>query len=308
MYYNLKLKKIDFIDQNINMKNIIRELSLCYKNYAFSTFPYIIDGISSKDSILKYKSGNCIGLSMVLKKMLKDKYNIESYLIPASIPKKFSKPGYLEISHVALAIPKNKNQCYIADPAFYFLNPIKYKNNYIETGKSTLSYSKNIYEKENNNKPENYSSIDKILSNSNKLKNDMILNKYQIIPKDTTYVNTYYQNDKVDSWKYYIIEVLNPDKSISEFFINIMNKPFIVTTKLDKNGICCMDIYLKFINEDTLQITYNNKIHIINMKDISKSELEKKLIIFNKKLSNYFNNNMIDMLLKYKKKYNTIND
>ena len=53
---------------------------------------------------------------------------------------------------------------------------------------------------------------------------------------------------------------------------------------------------------------HNNKIHIINMKDISKSELEKKLIIFNKKLSNYFNNNMIDMLLKYKKKYNTIND
>ena len=94
MYYNLKLKKIDFIDQNINMKNIIRELSLCYKNYAFSTFPYIIDGISSKDSILKYNSGNCIGLSMVLKKMLKDKYNIESYLIPASIPKKFSKAGY----------------------------------------------------------------------------------------------------------------------------------------------------------------------------------------------------------------------
>ena len=152
MYYDLKLKKINNQEQNISTKNIVTELAECYKKYAFSTFPYLIDEISSSEAIEKYNSGNCIALSIALKNKLKKKYNINSYLIPATIPKKYSRPGYLNISHVALLIPKKSDTYYIADPAFYFLNPIKSKYRIIKN-KENIVYSKNIYQEESENIP-----------------------------------------------------------------------------------------------------------------------------------------------------------
>ena len=74
-------------NQNINQKLIIDASKYCYENFAFSTFPYIVEELSSKQSCDKLNSGNCISMSMFMKKILKEKYDIESFLIPATIPK-----------------------------------------------------------------------------------------------------------------------------------------------------------------------------------------------------------------------------
>ena len=303
MYHKIKLKQIEFKNQNINSKDIMRALHKCYSKYAFSTFPYMNDELSSEEGLTKYNSGNCIALSIAIKNYLKIKYNIDSYLIPATIPKKYSHSGYLDISHVALAIPKNKDISYIVDPAFYFLNPIKsYKN---KKKYSSIVYSKNIYQNETSNKPQNYSSLDKVFYEEKILKNDKHFNKYQTIPKNTKYSEVYYSNDTNDMWKYYMIEITNPDQSISNFFINIIKRPFIVSTKIDKNGICCMDIYLKMIDRNDkiiLEITCNDKFQSINLNEIKEIDLRRKLSIYNKKLIKFFNGNLVDILLNCKRK------
>ena len=80
MYHNLKLKNINLFDQHVNQKKIIKGLSDCYSKYAFSTFPYIIDQISSKDAIKKYNSGNCIALSLSLKDYFEKKNPVKPKL------------------------------------------------------------------------------------------------------------------------------------------------------------------------------------------------------------------------------------
>ena len=300
MYHHLKLKNINLLDQNVNQKKIIKGLSDCYSKYAFSTFPYIIDQISSKDAIKKYNSGNCIALSLSLKDYF-EKIGIKSYLIPATIPKKYSRPGYLEISHVALLIPKSNNSYYVADPAFYFLNPLK------SDSKLNITYSKDIYKDETENNPSNYKSIDKLSSINLKLEKDKVYNKYQTIPKGTMYLETESKNDSSDKWRYYAIEILNPDKSISNFFVNILNRPFIVTTILDENGICCRDINLKFISDKSISINYKNKYKVIDLEK-PKEIVEKELYVLNKKIGKFFDNNLINILLNYKIKEYFIND
>ena len=127
MYHNLETKPFldtDF-NQDIDQNKIMDSLKFIHKNYAFSTFPYLVHCNNSKNAINNFKSGNCISLSIGLKNYLKEYYNVESFLIPATIPNMYSRDDYLDISHVALAIPRNKKKIYIADCAFYFINPIK---------------------------------------------------------------------------------------------------------------------------------------------------------------------------------------
>jgi len=270
MYNKIQLKQIDNKNQNINTIQIMKALNNCYKKYAFSTFPYMYEELSSRSGLEKYNSGNCIALSIAIKNYLKENYNIDSYLIPATIPKKYSYPGYLKLSHVSLLIPKNNEITYIADPAFYFLNPIRSKKDKIK-GISKV-YSKNIYEDEIESIPENYKSLDKVIYEEGKLVDNEYLNKYQLIPANTKYSEVNYTNDISDKWRYYMIEVLNPDRAISNFFINVIKRPFIVTTKIDKNGICCMDIYLKMTkkyNDVLLEITHKNRKQTINLNNIS---------------------------------------
>ena len=45
-------------------------LEECYKNCAFSTFPYIMHNIDSREAIKKYNSGNCVALSIYVKDYL----------------------------------------------------------------------------------------------------------------------------------------------------------------------------------------------------------------------------------------------
>ena len=294
------MKTSNFLDQNfdqkINKKNLMLALKKCYKNSAFSTFPYIIRNYSSKNSINKFTSGNCVALSMYLKKYLKQKYNIKSFLIPATIPKMYSHPSYLNVSHVSLAIPKNNKDIYIIDPAFYFLNPIKLRLN---SNKEGRIFSKNVYKKEFNLIPKDYDSIDRVIYQDKKLESDMILNKYQTIPKGTYYSKCYYCKDKHDIWNYYLLEILNPDKSISNFYSTIKFEPFIVSTKVDKNGICCSNYTLKVESNYIIIKKENNTIEEISFDSILKNPDKFKEDIKKYNLSKFFDDDLINGIIDY---------
>lgn len=301
MYNNLITKKFldkDF-NQDVSQLLLVKVLTKCYKKYAFSTFPYINDKFNSEESIVNTNSGNCIALSMFLKKYLKEKYNLESFLIPATIPNKYKHNGYLNISHVSLAIPKKKNRYYIVDPAFYFLNPIKVK---VDSNREQKIFLKNIYNFENikNKHPKDYISIDKFISKNSKLNKDLVYNEYQSIPKDTIYSECCYENDKSDKWRYFLVEILNPDKSITSFFINILNRPFICTTKLDNNNICIMEYYIKFISNKELSIKKNNReYNVYNLDEISENTLKEKIKDVEENTKNYFKNGITYEIIKY---------
>ena len=215
---------------------------------------------------------------MFVKKYLKRNYNLNSFLIPATIPKKYKWEGYLDISHVALAIPINRQQVYIADPAFYFLNPIKVDLNNFE---ETIVYSKDVYKEDLNKELLNYISIDKIIAKTKILNTHKILNKYQEIQKNTIFSECYYSDNSMDKWRYYLREVTNPDKSISTFFINIRQNPFITSTIIDRNGICYPDTYLSLNKNSELIISENSaikkNINIAYLDDDEINDLDRKL-------------------------------
>ena len=286
-YNKCKFKKFKFFNQNINKENIIKILKSCYLNNSFSTFPYICDNCDSENAITNHNSANCIGLSIYIKKMLKTKYNVESFLIPSTIPNKYKSPNYLDLAHVVVACPINKNECYIIDTAFYFLEPLlfnKKKNqNYdIETS--------NIYSNDNNN-------INIIESINNKTINKEVLNDYQIIPKNTYFVECNYIFDKKDTWNYYLIEILNPDCAISDFFIHIKNKPFITTTLFNTNNNLILELYIKFIDKNSVKISlFNNE--IFNGNPINLSFIEEHIL--NPITYKYFKKNVKDYLSNIK--------
>lgn len=304
MYYQMNIRNFmdKPFDQKINQKNIISSLKNTYKNNAFSTFPYILRNYNSAKSIDKFNSGNCVALSMYLKKYLKKKYNVESFLIPATIPRKFGHKDYLNISHVSLAIPKNNNTIYIADPAFYFLNPIKMTLN---DNKTFRIFSKNIYREEINMDPKDYVSIDRVLCETNQLDDNLILNEYQTIPKNTYYSKCFFCNDKSDIWNYYLVEILNPDRSISNFFSNIRHDPFIMTTSIDKNGICISDYHIK-VESNSIVIKRNNEtIERFYFEEILNNINKFKKTIKKYNLSKFFDEDLINGIINYIKDINT---
>lgn len=243
MYYPLVTKSINFKDQDVNQNQIIKALKVCYENACFSTMPYIYDNYNSEEAMDYTNSGNCISLSLFLKKYLKQNYNIDSVLIPASIPNMYKREGYLPISHVALSIPKNKNEAYIADPAFYFKEPFLYNKN----GNEGIIQSSNIYD----------DVFEELNFTSKMSEDDEILHQLQKIPKKTPYCECSKKTNPDDSWNYYLREVVDPDKSIGTFYINLQ-KPFISTTRLDSNNQCRMDKYIK-IDGDNISIKEKNK-------------------------------------------------
>ena len=242
MYKPMKLKH--FKKSQINtipitkelVENIMRETS---EECPFSTFPYVFDLNSHKANKLHH-SGNCVALSMYLKDKLK-KHNIKSILIPASIPKIYSNPNYLNISHVALAILLNLDDAFICDPAFYFMQPMKISSN---SNAIAEILSKNIY----NNLPETF------VYNLEFQPRDNKLNPFQIIPGPSFHVKTHKKNDPNDIWNYYLMEILNPDNAISSFFMSSKQYPFITYT--NKNFE--LTLYIKFIDKDTISIKYGD--------------------------------------------------
>lgn len=299
MYFQLITKKLRNIpNQVLSEDEVIEILDDCYKNCAFSIFPYLFH-INSEQAIEKYNSGDCVALSIYIKNRLK-KINIQSYLIPATIPNKYKLEGFLEISHVALCIPLSFNKFYVVDPAFYFLNPIIIDLNNPEN--ENIVYSKNIYKNEEKNMLVDYTTIDKIKYKVELLDKTVVFNKYQTIPSNTYYVHTYYTDDAMDSWKYFLIEILNPDEAITTFFINIKKTPFITTTVPDNNGILTLEDYV-LIEDNNIKFKHAKNTEIIDKNDLTSDTIDKinhKLFKFldNKNFSNISNSKFENMHIK----------
>jgi len=293
MNYNyLKTKEINRKDYNqkISVKTIIKLLQNNYKTNAFSTFSYY-DYNTSQECIENSNSSNCIGLSIYLKNLIQNKLNIKSFLIPAGIPKAYEKEGYLNISHVSLGIPIDENIYMILDPAFYFLEPI------VVNSKNSINksiYSANIFDDR----------IQVVESKNLNLNQELILNQYQKIPKNTDICECNYVNDKTDKWNYYFIEILNPDESISGFFLNIRRKPWITITNVGDNGICRCLLNLRFINNNLIEIKKNGELYFYgdydDLKDENINEIEKYV-------RKYFKINLKNMLKKSKLTYKLLN-
>ena len=135
---------------------------------------------------------------------------------------------------------------------------------------------------------------------------------YQEIPSNTLYSECYYSIDNCDKWNYFLTEIKNPDSSISNFFINILNKPFILTTYIDNRGVCCSEHYIKLIDYGKLYYKYkNNDSIIIKLDGNNIRNNYDTLLTLEKELGKYFNKSFIKYLISYiknKKQHFSISD
>lgn len=253
------------IEQPIKIDELKESMIVCYNHICFSTFPYISYKVmSSKEAILQYNSGNCIGLSHFLKMYLKKNYNIESFIIPSSVPDAFIVKGQDKICHCALFVPKNKYEYFILDCAFYFNEPI-YVN--VNDTKNKHIFCTNIHR--NMIEQLTYCSIS--------------CNEKSML-SDIYGCECFFANNPQDKWCYYMNEIINPDETIGLKYHLIKKNPFLVKTIVVNNQII-QKYYLKKINEKIIISEGNNENQQYNINDIPQD----KLHIFSE-LSKYFLN------------------
>jgi hypothetical protein len=222
----------------------------CIQSSSFSTLPYFFYEMDSINAIHHTHSGNCVALSLFIQQYLQREFNIDSYLIPASIPNKFKRPGYLFISHVALAVPRSKRQVFVLDPAFYFMQPMNALLQHGGGSKQTIRTS-NIYTNE-------LETIEYMVGQTTQL---VHYNHYQSIKKGIYFIQCHYLHDSHDSWQYFLTEILNPDEAVSNFFLNIIH-PFITTTIYDEDKeLHKLHVHIKF-NDDGSQVTIKIDDHL----------------------------------------------
>ena len=257
MYVQMKTRPIKpQVKRTQNLKQKITDtVSDCFDQNAFSTFPYINDGFTSKQAITRTNSGNCVSLSMFIKDQLKKRYGISSHLVPATVPSYIYKEGYLDICHVSLVIPNNKTSFYLIDPAFYFMEPVL-----IHT-KQPISPIKSVNIHGNK--------IDMVNPTLRMYDKKTQLNQYQSLPKGTQYCECYYNEKSDDTWKYYLREIMNPDQAISKFFIATRKEPFFVSTKME-DDMCKKDIIIRTYNGgDHVSVKLNDMTlydgHVLNI-------------------------------------------
>ena len=289
MYNDLQIRKIYNIGNKqehlVNKDVLSKVLKNIISTHPFSTFPYIVKNHNSCKAHKKLSSGNCIALSMAAQDKLRRDHNISSTLIPATIPNRFKDPGYLDIAHVALYVPESKQKGYILDPAFYFKEPMEISHPNIHKNIPAYPTYNNNDNNNNNNNNNNFynmeidsdkkyeSSYEKKYgdiksTNSCKMRNlydgedetikydigtlmnKLILNKHQTLPRGTKYIEGSTNKDLTDKWRYYLTEIVNPDSSIGNYYINIKRKPFICITDDDYN----MKLYIKFLDDNNMKI------------------------------------------------------
>jgi hypothetical protein len=273
---NTKIKK-----QKITRDDLIEYLQNTYRTTAFSTFPYIANNYNSIQSLERTNSGNCVSLSMRMQQQLKTDKNIDSYLIPATIPKRFFRSGYLHISHIALAIPYTTTKVYIVDPAFYFLEPISISITKNSSNKTIVS--SDIYK----------DSIESIYSKTYKLSKKKVFNKYQALPSNTIVCECYYGKYPDDRWSYFLRTVVDPDYSISTFFINARKERFITTTDVDNYGKCRKMVDLRMDDTDQIMAKVEDDV----LYDGSVDMIPENIIdILNDLLYGYFDTDIYDYL------------
>ena len=265
LFKNIKLKK-----QHVTIQNIEDALSICYDNISFSTFPYIVYGLnSSEQTISRYNSGNCIGLSLFLKKYFRN-IGITSYLIPASVPTIHMVPGVNHICHVSLLIPYDKDKFYIIDPAFYFLSPLDCQiNNNLERVINSVDIHKDtiipIYYKLNG--PDKYNEHD-------------------------LQCTCYFKEDPDDVWHYYVQEVAldYADSVIGHTFMTKKPTPYIVKTMFDMQSGMVKKVYHIKKETDTTCVIIKGRDEIYNglISEIPKPILKEIYM----KLYKYFKKNI----------------
>ena len=241
MYNKLKTDYIkEYNTEPLDVSFLNYVLKYTAMNSPFSTFGYI-KGFNSSQCLDKTTGGNCVALSLYIKRLLSE-HNIISFLIPASVPKMFAHKDYLTISHVALCIPF-REYVYVLDPAFYFMEPMILNLTHTESVKSMNSF--NIYS--NVITPMNY----QLKINNKKLR----LNEFQTLPKDIFFVETRFVSEPSDIWHYYLVEVLNPDQAISSFYMSIKYLPFITALNSDYS----IKHLVKFLDENTIIVKENGE-------------------------------------------------
>lgn len=230
----IKLKK-----QQVNAEILEEALKTCYDNMSFSTFPYIVYGLkSSKHTLEQYNSGNCIALSLFLKRYLKN-LGINSFLIPASVPKIHMVEGVNHICHVSLLIPYDKDKFYVVDPAFYFLSPMdcQENNNILKQIPSMDIHSQII-------SPINYMIKPANMHNQHKQQ-----------------VTCFFDADQNDIWHYYVQEISldDADTYVGSKFMEMKAEPFIVKTLYDIESQTVKKLYHIKQRDESIVIIKNNK-------------------------------------------------
>ena len=240
----MNYKKINFkspvhkLQKSVTNELLTNALQECFDLCSFSTLPYKMYGFNSKESIFKTGTGNCIAMTYFMKNWLMKNHHIDSYLIPCTIPKKYQKPEYLALSHVALAIPKSKDQVFIVDMAFYFSSPICVLLN--DDQNISRIQASNIY----------LNKIDTIVATTKKTTETIVFNEFQKLPSNVFYSECYSNDHVDDKWQYYLMNVVNPDAAISNYYLQISN-PFITTTKYSSDRLSCqMNVYIKFTDNN----------------------------------------------------------
>ena len=254
----IKLKK-----QNVNVKKdtIEEALQICYDHISFSTFPYIVYGLkSSKQTLENYNSGNCIALSLFLKKYLKN-IGINSFLIPASVPKIHMVEGVNHICHVSLLIPYDKDKYFIVDPAFYFLSPMDCQ--------------------ESNNTLRQINTMD--IHNQTFITLNYSIKDADQYNQHTHQVTCYFDTDPDDLWHYYVQEINleDADNFIGAKFMEMKADPFLCRTSFDINTQTVKKLYhIKKKDDRIIIIKDNEEVYsgpISHIPKALKSELQMKL-------------------------------
>ena len=241
----MKLRPIVCRKQPITEKIMKEALYTCYENIAFSTYPYIQYKLTSSEKTLeRYNSGNCIALSLFLKRYLRVNYKLKSYIIPSTVPSIFRVEGTPDICHVSLLVPITSTTFYIVDPAFYFLEPIHAKDFTTHTIDSM-----NIHTQQHT--PIHYQ-------------------------QENDAVRCYFKKD--DQWFYYVQEVLDPDTSIGCHFIRQKPEPFLCKTTIMQG-----EVYKKYHlkEEDNLFIVIKDHVQVYaGPKDLLPEPLKHELRVY----------------------------
>jgi hypothetical protein len=237
----MKLNPVNLMKQKVTEEHVLEAINSCYNDRCFSTFPYITYKLTSSEKALyQYNSGNCIALSLYVKKYLEANHRIKSHIITASVPKRYQIEGQPHICHVSLLIPITETSFYIIDCPFYFLKPL-----YCDLVNNELRQieSMNIHE--------NTRDIIKYKLNNAPHQKHVLPNSVECV--------CYFETDPNDTWSYYTNEPVDPDEEIGKFFMQIKPQPFLCKTKTDKKGNIIKIYHIK-IDDDSNFIFIENRV------------------------------------------------
>ena len=212
---------IQMMKQDISKKQFSELFHNVYNNIVFSTFPYLLYKEENSNSCIhKYNSGNCIAFSYFIKHYLQVNYNINSYVIAASVPDSCKVVGMPHLSHCAILVPLSDYEFCIIDTAFYLLEPIycNLKENIERTTKKSDIYQHVIL------------NVKYKVSRCHDCRLDAEYN--QTLKEKSLCVSCYIKDYESEHWNYYLNEITNPDNNIGYSFLAHKKKPFILYTKL----------------------------------------------------------------------------